>query len=455
MRFHVVPRLSAVAVLSCPLFLHPWAAGADAPDAALDQALRALDAGPAPAGGGDALPAVRAGGATVRLLDISLDVCLAAGGSTATDAQLGELQGGDHDPKRRGYTFQQAELALAGAVDPYFTGQAQIVYKSDGVELEEAYALTSALPFGLQVKAGKFFTEFGRTNPQHPHQWPWLDQPVINTRIFGGDGTRGVGARVGWLTPLPWFSELLIGMQDPDDDSMVSFLGGEAPASGPPSTIGGRPVVERPTRSLADFLYSARWVNSWEAGERTMVQIGMSGAAGPNRTGLDARTLVAGADLLVKWRAAGTSIPSMVFQSEVIARRFHAAAGIDPGDPATAADDQDIPDATLVDWGMATQLLIGVHPGWACGLRYEYATGSGDSWALGDGLPGAPLARRDDPLRDSRQRLAPLITWNPTEFSKLRLEYDHDRASHLPSGHAESVWLGLEILIGTHPAHAY
>src|SRR5690606_26730384 len=110
----------------------------------------------------------------VRLVDLSLNVMTAAGASTASDGEIEELQAGHHDPKRRGFTFQNAELAIAGAVDPYFTAQAYIVAGEEGFELEEAFAETSSLPQGLQVRAGYFYTEIGRTNPSHPHSSPWL-----------------------------------------------------------------------------------------------------------------------------------------------------------------------------------------------------------------------------------------------------------------------------------------
>ena len=71
------------------------------------------------------------------------------GGSSERDESLVNLQGGGHDPRKRGFTFQQAELSLAGAVDPYFNAEAHILFFLDPVEgeteveLEEAFA-TSA-----------------------------------------------------------------------------------------------------------------------------------------------------------------------------------------------------------------------------------------------------------------------------------------------------------------------
>jgi hypothetical protein len=79
------------------------------------------------------------------------------------------------------------------------------------------------------------------------------------------------------------------------------------------------------------------------------------------------------------------------------------------------------------------------------GLRYEWAGGSGDSVG----------GRENDPFRDNRQRLSPLLVWQLSEFSRLRLQYNRDWADHLKSGHADSVYMGLEVLFGAHPAHTY
>ncbi|MBZ0252998.1 MAG: hypothetical protein K8I02_06615, partial [Candidatus Methylomirabilis sp.] len=63
--------------------------------------------------------------------------------------------------------------------------------------------------------------------------------------------------------------------------------------------------------------------------------------------------------------------------------------------------------------------------------------------------------RRDDPRRGTRHRLSPLLAWHPSEFSRIRLQYNYDNATVLERNEAHSVWLGLEFLIGAHPAHQY
>lgn len=387
-------------------------------------------------------------GGRLRLIDLSFDSLFAAGWSTENDASLQNLQGGGHDPRKRGFTVQNMELSLSGAVDPYLTGEAHIIYFLDPlsgeteIELEEAFMTTTSLPYGLQIEAGHFFTEFGRINPQHPHQWHWQDQPVINTRLFGPDGMRGPGFRLAWLSPLSWFSELHFGMQNANGETMASFLASEEFFEERP--IAGRPFVEREVQSTSDMLYLARLDNSWDLSDETTMKIGLSGLFGPNATGPEGETRIYGADLIVKWRPAQTERgwPFLILESEIMKRNYKASAFFDDSDPLNIIDLQE---ETLSDQGFYVQLLYGFKPGLAAGLRYDYAKGSGESVG----------GRDNDPFRDDRSRISPLLTWMPSEFSRIRLQYNHDRADHLAEKDAQSVWLGFEYIYGAHAAHVF
>jgi hypothetical protein len=391
------------------------------------------------------------GATTLRLIDISFDLLTAVGTSTEQDAQIQQLQGGDHDPRQRGFTLQAVELAVAGAVDPYFTAQANIVYNLDPdgesvVELEEAFMTTISLPFNLQAKAGLFNTEFGRINPQHAHQWAWQDQPFINTRLFGGDALRQVGARLSWLTPLPWFSELIVGVQQPAGETMVSFLSNEGTG-----TIGGRPFVDVNINGLDDMFWNVRWSNSWDLSPEVTSVLGFSGAFGPNATGPDGYTYIYGGDLLVRWLPTNhfRGWPFLAWQTEIMSRDYRAASfsGED-----TAGNPIFIPAATLNDWGLYTQLLYGFSHGWAVGLRGEFGTGSGNDVDA----DGNPVSRETDPFRSNRFRVSPLLIYHLTEFSRLRLQFNYDHADFLPGGpDAYTVWLGAEVSFGAHAAHTY
>ena len=386
----------------------------------------------------------RVGPAELRLIDVSFDVLSAVGSSTVGGQELLDLQGGAHDPNRRGFTFQQGELSLAGAVDPYFLGEAHMVFTDSNVELEEAYFLTTALPWDLQVKGGYYLTDFGRINPVHPHAWTFQDQPFVITRMFGGDGLRSPGLEASWLAPLPWFSQLTVGMQDGNEDNFtVSFLDGQG-------GIGGRPAVVTDVHTLQDFVYLARWANSWDISPELTGLVGLSGTYGANTTGTDASTFVYGTDLTFKWRPNDNfrGWPFVVWQSEVLARDYTAAAYTASGDPAFP---NDLPSAILRDAGFYSQLTWGFRYQWAAALRGEYASGAGQS--VEDGVL---VSRENDPLRSDRARISPLLIYQPSEFSRLRLQYNYDNAKFLPGNHsANSVWLGIEFLYGTHPAHKY
>ena len=288
------------------------------------------------------------GGTTMRLIDLSLDVLVAAGASTVRDEPLGILQGGGHDPRKRGFTVQNVELSFMGAVDPYFNAEAHLIYFLDPItgeskfELEEAFFTTQKLPYGLQLKGGQFFTEFGMINPQHPHQWQWQDAPLINTRLFGPDGMRAPGARLAWLTPLPWFSEVYFGVQNASGETMASFLANDEFFEERP--IGGRPFVNRDVRSLKDLVYLGRWTNSWDLSDEITLKAGLSGLYGPNATGPGGRTQIYGADLKLKWRPTNhfRGWPFLLFESEIMKRDYRADRFFDSGPDGISATADDI-----------------------------------------------------------------------------------------------------------------
>ena len=451
--------------------------------------------------------------AQFRLIDISTDVLLYAGGSSERDASLSTLQGGAHDPTQRGFTLGQAEISLSGAVDPFFTGEAHLltsVNPSSGettFEIEEAFLTSSALPYGLQLEAGHMLTEFGILNAQHPHAWDWIDQPVVHSRMFGGDGLRQTGVRASWIAPTPWFSEFHFGVQNATGATMASFLGGELvhdhgggghddhageghddhegededhegedddhegedddhdhegedddhghedehEGEGHDEHaieghgIGGRPIVGQDVRGFGDFTYLARWEHAFDLSDELTAVFGASGLYGPNSTGRDGDTWLYGLDMKWRWTPADSfrGYPFLTWQTEIIKRDYHAARY------TTESEDGDVhslPGTTLKDWGLYSQLLYGFHTNWAAGLRLEYAGGGGHG--NNDG------GRRMDPFRDDRYRVSPLLVWRPTEFSRIRLQYNFDSASHLAND-AHGVWLGFEWLYGAHPAHDF
>ena len=370
---------------------------------------------------------IASGSAGKNYVNLSLDGLFAVGASTEPDVP--GLETGGHDPAQRGFTVQNVELVLDGAVDPYFKGQANVVLQitPEGgtiVELEEVYATTTSLPRNLQVKVGQYFTEFGRLNPTHPHSWDFVDQPLVSGRMFGGDGLRSVGARLSWLMPTPFYSELLIGVENASGETMTSFgsVSGE--------TQFGRPLDPEVVKTLGDLLYVPRWNGSFDLGDTQTLVVGASGAFGPNATGAGADTEIGGIDLFWKWKSARADkgFPFVKVQAEVMARSYEAAAT-----PLLPAD-------TYHDHGAYAQVVWGIQPMWTVGARYD---------RVGGDVGSDPL----DPRFQPRQRAALEGTWYPTEYSKLRLQYAYDDRTGFPD--ANSVWLQVEFLLGAHAAHKF
>ena len=432
---------------------------------ALDEAVAEVEAEEAEAVTAATAPSTalwsrRVGGADVRLMDISVNLMGTAGTSTESNREIKELQGGEHDPRRRGFTFQQAELAFKGAIDPYLTAETYIVASEEDVELEEAFFTTTSLPYDLQLRGGYFLTEFGIINPTHPHSWDWIDQPVINTRLFSGEGQRAAGFRLSKLLPTPWYSELMVGSQDPTNSTMVSFQGrghshgdeGEHEEeeheeeehehehiSG--DGVGGYVRVRTDdVDTFGDLTWFARWVNGWDFTEQTSGRLGFSFLSGSNTTGDDGDTYIFGSDLKVKWLPASNfrGYPYVKWDSEGMYRYYD----VDRDNPSFQDPDQNL--GNLKDWGVRTELGWGFMPRWEGGLRFEYANGNDKG----------PLRKEEDSLRGRRYRVSPILSWRPTEYSRFRLQYNWDDAQFL-SDNAHSVWLGFDLSLGAHPAHKY
>ncbi len=353
----------------------------------------------------------------------------------STEPDVGSLQLGDHDPQVRGFTIPNVELALDGAVDPYFKGFSNIVYKLDkkaetGLELEEAYVLTTSLPANLQIKAGQFYTEFGRQNPQHPHSWAFVDQPLVLNRMFGPDGLRSQGARVSWLVPTSWYTEAMVSVLNSAGGTAFSFRSDES------SEIHGGVPHERDVERLQDFLLVPRIATSVDLTATQTLLLGASAAFGPNSSGPRAGTRIYGADVYWKWKSATAAqgFPFVSLQTELLYRRYEAAERVSADDPTVTLFAE-----TLSDRGFYSQVLWGIKPRVVAGLRGEFASGN--------------EAAFDSELRADRFRLSPNLTWYPTEFSKLRLQYNYDHRQGIGRDH--SVWMQFEFLLGAHASHKF
>src|SRR5262249_23205122 len=103
---------------------------------------------------------------------------------------------GEEGKKSVGFTAQEVELAFSAIVDPYFRGDVFLtIPNQEGLEVEEAFATTTSLPWNLQIKGGSFRSAFGRQNGQHLHVQDFTPRPLINSAFLGSDGLPGAAAR--------------------------------------------------------------------------------------------------------------------------------------------------------------------------------------------------------------------------------------------------------------------
>ncbi|MEQ1857512.1 MAG: hypothetical protein ABL963_13720 [Longimicrobiales bacterium] len=353
----------------------------------------------------------------------------------STEADVGSLLPGDHDPRVRGFTIPNVELTLNGAVDPYFQGFANLMYKLDdegetGVELEEVYFLTTSLPGNLQLKGGQFFVEFGRQNTQHPHSWAFVDVPLMLGTTFGPDGLRSQGARLSWLAPTPWYTEALVTVVNSAGETAFSFQSPESPE------IHGGEARDRTVENAGDLLVVPRLTTSLDLTSTQTVVVGVSAAIGPNSSGDDADTRILGADLYWKWKSltALQGFPFVSFQAEALARRYEAVDRLSADDPLVS-----LPGETLTDRGGYAEILWGIKPRWVVGTRADLVDGEAGAFASA--------------LRSDRHRISPSVTWYPSEYSRIRAQYNLDHRDGL--GYDHSLWVQVEFILGAHAAHRF
>ncbi|HWV37515.1 MAG TPA: hypothetical protein VN033_03455 [Vulgatibacter sp.] len=326
-----------------------------------------------------------------------------------------------HEPLHDGPQLQEIELALQSNVDPFLRADVYFAITEEGLEVEEAYATTLALPWNLQARAGHFYAPFGRFNQVHfLEMTPFVDMPLPNRRFFGGEQLRGTGAEASVLLPLPFFLELRAAAITAGNEVSFGVEGSE---------------IERAT----DLLGVARAMASFELADRLTLNVGASVASGPNATSdpIDEgahRTDVYGGDLYLRLRDR-SSRAFTALQSEFMYRRASAPGG------------------RVEQSGVYAWLVRRFDAHWEAAVR-------------GDLLPDGSEAGRPEleeelgPFLEpiSQWRVGGAISWYPTEFQRLRLQVNHDSGIRARGGHARSgqeFFLQYQFVIGAHGAHPF
>jgi hypothetical protein len=377
-----------------------------------------------------ALPAPPGGGASAFNPAISL---ILGGSYTNTSRDPGDWNiagfppnGGEVGPGERSFNLGESELTFSASIDPYFSGQlTTAITGEDEIEVEEAFVRTTALPDGFTAKLGRFFSGFGYLNEVHAHAWDFVDQPLVYQALFGGQFQQN-GVQVKWLAPTDLFLEF--GAESGNGDS---YPGTRRAGNG----LNGATLFAHVGGDVGDY-------TSWRLGGSYLTQKaedragGLADAAGEplfeSFTG-DARTWVV--DGVLKW--APSPRRQLKVQGEYMRRRESGAIADASGLPL--ADDYRNSES-----GWYLQSVYQFAPRWRVGARYD---------SLDAGTPRYTLSP-DGLLSADPDRLSVMLDWNPSEFSRLRAQYDWDNARD--DGEQDHI-VRLQYIygIGAHGAHKY
>ncbi|MFW5803381.1 MAG: zinc-regulated TonB-dependent outer membrane receptor [Verrucomicrobiota bacterium] len=372
-------------------------------------------------------------------------------------AGFGHSHEGDHDHGHEhshledGFNLRHLELHLAAEVDPYFRGWAIGAISEEGAELEEAVLQTTALPWGLQLQGGKFFSNFSRINAQHAHEWDFVDAPLVHQLLFGDHGLNEKGFQLSWLAPTPF--QMLLGMEALQGENELAFdHHGDGPfsdESGPRLWIGWLKLAPdlRDPHGLQIGLAGGRGVHQEEHDALDNDEWFNNGnvvsvSDGEPDHWMDGDTTFFSADLVYKYddtRPYGigdwTAEAGYLWREKDLELVDHILPAAPLGNDRV--DTQD---------GYYAQALYGFAPRWRTGLRWEQIGLANRSVS--------PTGNRES--YDDSQRASLMLDYSPSEFSRLRLQVA--RGEYETEDGGEDVWqffLQWTVSLGTHGAHSF
>jgi hypothetical protein len=404
----------------------------------------------------------------------------------------GDEDGHAHGMTSNGFNFREAEIAFSATVDPYFDASLYLAIDGDGnVDLEEGYFQTRNLPYGLKVKGGKFLSDFGYINKQHPHQWDFVDQNLAYLNLLGDHGLQDTGVQVTWLPNLPVYT--LFG---------VEALQGDQEVFG--ATLGDDEQAELNLRDTKDGprLWTAFAKVSPDIGENHALQIGLSYAHNTQhqevhrheyeleeelhdhdeehgheeehedeehghqdehghdeehmhallRNGLEGDADLWGVDLVYKYDAGEAyGKGNFNFQAEYLRSikdtKIRSASIVDEGTGEMLGEETGLIGSTrkFTTDGLYAQMVYGFAPKWTAGLRYDVL-----------GLTNKVSGGASEDFGSS-DRWTLDVTWNLSEFSRLRAQYAHSDilVSADERESFDAFYLQFLMSLGTHGAHVF
>ncbi|MBC7735318.1 MAG: hypothetical protein H7306_26080 [Bacteriovorax sp.] len=339
--------------------------------------------------------------------------------------------GAEAGPGARGLSLTESELGFAASIDPWLRGAANISLHPDNtVSVEEAFIQTTALGNGLSLKAGRFFSGLGYLNPQHAHTWDFVDNPLAYQALLGtqyGDD----GVQLNWLAPTDQYIEF------------GAELGRGRSFPGTDTSRNGAGMAALTAHTGGDIGASHSWrtgvsVLGTKATDQRLLATNAAGDVVTNTFSGNTRVWVV--DAIWKWAPNGNAArTSFKLQGEYLRSTRNGNLVYD----VTHADRTGTYRATPSGW-----YLQGVYqflPQWRVGLRTERL----DAGTPDYGLNAAAFA--DSGYRPARNTL--MFDFNPSEFSRVRLQFAQDRSRQSSIDH--QLFLQYQMSLGAHGAHSY
>ncbi len=346
--------------------------------------------------------------------------------------------GGEVGPGERGFNLGESELTVSANVDPYFFANVTAAIGSDDeIGIEEAYFKTLALPDGLLLKGGRFFSALGYLNEIHAHAWDFIDQPLAYQALFGSQFVQD-GAQLRWVAPTDLFFEVGV-----EAGNGANFPGSRRNRN----ELNTRVVFAHLGGDVGDSI-SWRTGLSWldaRAEDRVYDDFDAAGLPVENAFTGKSRTWIV--DGTLKWAPHGDpTIHQLKVQGEYLHRTENGELAFDSGGAALADGYRS------EQSGWYVQSVYKFRPRWRAGLRFD----SLDSGTPRIGLVQSGLLTRAALpllLPDSPSRVSLMLDFSPSEFSRLRAQYawDESRADQRD----RQLFLQYIYSIGAHGAHKF
>lgn len=113
--------------------------------------------------------------------------------------------------RKRGLGLGHSDVTAYGPVGRHLQAQITAAAHQDAeeteVELEEAFLQTRTLPAGFVARAGRFSSQIGYLNEQHPHADDFVQRPLLY-RAFLGNHWYDDGVRLNWTAPTDLYLRL-------------------------------------------------------------------------------------------------------------------------------------------------------------------------------------------------------------------------------------------------------